>query len=95
MNDAKQIIELGLGSIGKIRIMRALAEENKMATIYLLHKKTRLKRDHIKTNLDDLIRIGWVTRRVAPNPMYAFNHENPYASRLIEFFKETGYIGQP
>ena len=44
---SKDVIELGLGSIGKVRIMRALAEEDKMATIYGIHKKTRLKREDI------------------------------------------------
>lgn len=53
-------IETGLGSIGKIKIIRALAQEGKMATIYLLHKKTGLKREDIKNNLDDLMKIGWV-----------------------------------
>ena len=37
--NSKQIIEIGLGSIGKIKIMKALAEENKLAAIYVLHEK--------------------------------------------------------
>ena len=52
----KEIIETGLGSIGKVKIMRALAEENKMVTVYSLHKKTHLKREDIKRNLEDLIK---------------------------------------
>ena len=83
---------MGLGSIGKIRIMRALAEENKLATIYLLHKKTHLKRDHIKANLADLVTIGWVLQKMSPNPTFRINRENPYVERLVHFFKETGYI---
>ena len=59
--NSKQIIEIGLGSIGKIKIMKALAEENKLATIYVLHKKTHLKREDIKNNISDLVKIGWVT----------------------------------
>jgi predicted transcriptional regulator len=92
---SKEVIEIGLGSIGKIRIIKALAEENKLATVYVLHKKTHLKREDIKNNLDDLVRIGWVTQSKYANMMYGINRENSYVSRLIEFFNDVGYIGQP
>ena len=91
---SKEIIETGLGSIGKIKIIKALAEETKLATIYVLHKKTHLKREDIKNNLDDLVRIGWVNQSKYANMMYGMNRENRYVSRLIEFFNEAGYIGQ-
>jgi predicted transcriptional regulator len=92
---SKEIIEKGLGSIGKIKIIRALAEENKLATVYVLHKKTHLKREDIKNNLEDLVSIGWVTRSKYANVMYGINRENKYVDRLIEFFRDAGYIGQP
>jgi hypothetical protein len=93
--NSKEIIETGLGSIGKIKIIKALAEESKLATVYVLHKKTHLKREDIKNNLDDLTRIGWVTQTKYANAMYGINRENKYVSRLIEFFNDAGYIGQP
>jgi hypothetical protein len=91
---AKEIIETGLGSIGRIKIIKALAEEGKLATVYVLHKKTHLKREDIKNNLDDLVRIGWVTQSKYANVMYGINRENRYVSRLVEFLNDTGYIGQ-
>jgi DNA-binding IclR family transcriptional regulator len=91
----KEAIESGLGSIGKVKILKALAEENKMATIYLLHKKTGLKRGDIKSNLDDLVRIGWVRETKYANALYGLDLENEYVARLVQFFRETGYIGQP
>jgi hypothetical protein len=42
--DSKTIIENGIGTIGKIKIIKALAEENKLVTIYVLHKRTGLKK---------------------------------------------------
>lgn len=90
----KEIIETGLGGIGKIKIIKALAEENKLATVYVLHKKTHLKREDIKHNLDDLVRIGWVTQSKYANVMYGLNRENKLVSRLIEFFNEVGYTCQ-
>ena len=89
---SKQIIEIGLGSIGKVKIMRALAEENKMATVYILHKKTHLKREDIKRNLEDLVKIGWVRKGKLANIMYSINKENEYINRLLVFFSDVGYI---
>jgi DNA-binding transcriptional ArsR family regulator len=93
--NSKQTMEIGLGSIGKIKIMKALAEENKLTTIYVLHKKTHLKREDIKNNILDLVKIGWVNQTKYANVMYSINRENKYVSELIEFFKDVGYIGQP
>ena len=90
---SKQIIEIGLGSIGKVKIIKALAEENKLATIYVLHKKTHLKREDIKNNISDLLKIGWVTQSKYANIMYGINRDNRYVSELIEFFNNVGYIG--
>ncbi|HEY7733577.1 MAG TPA: hypothetical protein VIB07_02170 [Nitrososphaera sp.] len=92
--DARKTIETGLGSIGKIKIIRVLAEEQKMATVYLLHNKTRLKREDIKSNLDDLVRLGWVNQTRYANVMYSINMENPYVSKLVAFLREVGYVGQ-
>ncbi|MDP8889346.1 MAG: hypothetical protein M3M89_06960 [Thermoproteota archaeon] len=91
--NSKQIIEIGLGSIGKIKIIKALAEENKLATIYVLHKKTHLKREDIKSNVSDLVKIGWVNQSKYANIVYGINRDNKFVSELIEFFKGVGYIG--
>lgn len=91
----KEAIESGLGSIGKVKILKVLAEEDKMATIYTLHRKTGLKREDIKSNLDDLVKIGWVKEAKYANTVYGLDGENEYVSRLVQFFKDTGYTGQP
>jgi hypothetical protein len=90
---SKQIIEVGLGSIGKIKIMKALAEENKLTTIYSLHKKTHLKREDIKNNISDLVKIGWVIQIKYANVMYGLNRDNKYVAELLEFFNAVGYVG--
>jgi DNA-binding transcriptional ArsR family regulator len=95
MNDpsnVKDIVEDGLGSIGKIKILRALAEEKKLLTVYKLHKKTHLKREDIKRNLSELIRIDWVIEQKISNSLYSINRENKYMQRLLLFFYEIGYI---
>ncbi|MGZ5471324.1 MAG: hypothetical protein ACXWE0_06595 [Nitrososphaeraceae archaeon] len=95
MNDTynvKDIVEEGLGSIGKIKILRALAEEKKLLTVYGLHKKTHLKREDIKRNLAELIKIEWVIEQKISNSLYSLNRENKYMQRLVLFFYEIGYI---
>lgn len=95
MNDIyhiKDIVEQGLGSIGKIKILRALSEEKKLMTIYALHKKTHLKREDIKRNLGDLVKIEWVKEQRMGNSVYSINRENKYVEKLVLFFYDIGYI---
>lgn len=92
--DSKTIIENGIGTIGKIKIIKALAEENKMVTIYVLHKRTGLKREDIKRNLNDLLSIEWVKEKRMANTMYRLNRDNEYVNAILGFFAKVGYIGQ-
>lgn len=95
MNDTfhvKDIVEEGLGSIGKIKILRALAEEKKLLTVYRLHKKTHLKREDIKRNVAELVKIEWVIEQKISNSLYSINRENTYVQKLVSFFYEIGYI---
>ena len=90
----KKGIETGIGSLGKIKIIKALAEESKLATIYLLHKKTHLKRDDIKKSLDDLVRIGWVRQNKYASVMYSINPDSRPVNLFVEYLKQVGYIEQ-
>ena len=85
-------VETGLGSIGKIKIIRALAEEGKMATVYLLHKKTGLKMEDIKNNLDDLVQIGWVKQQKYASVTYSLNNENEQVDKVVQLFRDLGYL---
>lgn len=87
-------MEIGLGSIGKIKLIKALSDDDKMATVYSLHKKTNLKREDIKRNLSDLVEIGWVKETKLANKMYRANKDNEYVNHLMIFFRAVGYIGQ-
>ena len=83
--DSKTIIENGIGTIGKIKIIKALAEENKMVTIYVLHKRTGLKREDIKRNLKDLRSIDWIKEKKMANTMYHLNKDNEYVNAILVF----------
>jgi Fe2+ or Zn2+ uptake regulation protein len=89
---ASEIVEIGLGSIGRLKILRALTEEPKMLTIYALQKKTRLKREDIKRNLRALKTIGWVNESRLANAVYSINRDNEYINQLTTFFLKVGYV---
>jgi response regulator of citrate/malate metabolism len=93
--NAKDTIEKGLGSLGKIKLVKALAEEDRMMTIYSLHKKTHLKRDDIKRNLKDLVEIEWVIEEKLANVLYRLNRQNEIVQHLLTFFKNVEYIYYP
>ena len=93
--NAKDTIEKGLGSLGKIKLVKALAEEDRMMTIYSLHKKTHLKRDDIKRNLKDLVEIEWVIEEKLANVLYRLNRQNENIQHLLTFFKNVEYIYYP
>ena len=92
IHDIKDIVEQGLGSLGKIKILRALSEEKKLVTIYALHKKTHLKREDIKRNLVELVKIEWVIEQKVGNSVYSINRDNNYVQKLVLFFYDIGYI---
>ena len=93
--NGKETIEKGIGGLGKIKIIRALAEEDRMMTIYGLHKKTHLKREDIKRNLSDLIEIDWVREERLANILYKLNRQNDYVQHLLTFFRNVEYIYHP
>ncbi|MGA7601671.1 MAG: hypothetical protein WBL49_03415 [Nitrososphaeraceae archaeon] len=93
--NAKDTVEKGLGSLGKIKLVKALAEEDRMMTIYSLHKKTHLKRDDIKRNLKDLVEIEWVIEEKLANVLYRLNRQNENVQHLLTFFKNVEYIFYP
>jgi hypothetical protein len=94
IQENKSILETGIGTLGKIKIIRALTEERRMVTIYVLHKRTGLKREDIKRNLNDLIRIDWVREKKMANTMYYINRENEFVIELLRFFLSVGYVGE-
>ena len=56
-----------------------------MLTVYVLHNKTRLKREDIKRNLNDLMEIRWVKETRMANKMYTLDLHNEYVIQLVSF----------
>ena len=90
--NATETVEVGLGSIGRVKILKSLTEEPRMLTIYALQKKTHLKREDIKRNLRDLKSIDWVNESRLANSVFSLNRDNEYIRHLTTFFLNVGYV---
>ena len=84
-----QLIE-ALGSEGKIRILRKLAEDpDGLFTAYVLAKATGLRRQDAHKILGKLCQIGLVKPVAYGVTKYQINVESDIAKRLIDFFKSV------
>ena len=91
--DAQKMVEEGLGSVGRLRILRALASgETTSETKYSLERITSLKPVDVRKHLKVLIDTGWVKEHKYNPPVYTLNSDNPKTKFLIDFFKKIGYL---
>jgi len=90
---AEEKIEEGLGSVGKLRILRILAKDvDKYYTKYALEKKTGLKRVNLRNDLEALKSIGWVIEYEHEPRKYKLNKDNHTVNSLLDFFRKARYI---
>jgi len=83
-------IETGLGSIGRIRILREMIEKPKECfTKYALERRTGLKPVDVRSNLKVLMKLGWVTEYPYEPKTYRLNMENPAVRLIAEFFRKV------
>ncbi|MEM2884984.1 MAG: hypothetical protein QXF24_02705 [Thermoproteota archaeon] len=86
-----EVIEAPLGSIGRIRIMKALSRDREPLTKYAIAKQTGLRYNDLVANLRILVGIGWVEELNTRPAKYKVNAENQIVSSLIEFFYKARY----
>jgi len=91
--NAWEEVEQGLGSVGKLRILRAMLEKsNEAFTKYGLEKATKLKPVDVRTNLRTLVRLGWVKEYPYQPVTYKINLENEVVKHFSKFFQEIKYL---
>jgi len=80
-------VETGLGSMGRIRLIRILTEHpNQQYTKYTLAKTTGLNSKEIRRQIQTLVDLGWV-KEFSPEPKtYTANMENRIVKLAAEFF---------
>jgi len=83
------IIEKGLGSVAKIRILRILSKEGEGLTRYLIQQRSGLRWNSVITSLSDLVEIGWVIE-VQTNPQkYRVNMDDEVVRNFLEFLSRA------
>ncbi len=86
-------MEKGLGSKGKLRIIRELARRPEiLVTKYALGRKTRLKPMDVKADLKSLIEIGWVIEHHFKITKYQLNLDDVILKETIEYMRKAGYL---
>ena len=86
-------MEQGLGSVGKLKILRVMLQKpNESFTKYGLEKATRLKPVDVRTNLKTLIKLRWVKEFPYQPRTYKINLENEIVKHLSEFFRQIKYL---
>jgi len=90
--DIEKIIE-GLGSVGRLKILRALASgETPSQTKYGLEKATGLTPVYIRRHLKILVNTGWVKEYNYNPQVYMLCLDDLKTRSLVEFFKKVGCI---
>ena len=96
MLDEKELrkkIEEGLGSKGKLRIIRELAKNPEdLLTKYFLEKKTGIKPVDVRANLKSLIELNWVIEHKFRIKKYQLNMENEIIKETIGYMRRIGYL---
>jgi len=91
--DIWEEVEQGLGSIGKLKILRVMLQKPDEAfTKYGLERATGLKPVDVRTNLKSLIKLGWVKEYPYQPRTYKINLENEIVQHLSEFFRQIKYL---
>jgi DNA-binding transcriptional ArsR family regulator len=89
----RERIERGLGSKGKLRIIRELAKRPEiLLTKYALERKTGLKPVDVRADLKSLLEIGWVIEHRYRITKYQLNLEDGILKEMIECLRKIGYL---
>ncbi len=90
--ERRREIETGLGTLGRLKILGALAKDKGFLTKYALERATGLKPVDVRNNLKILVEIGWVKEYKYQPRKFSLNLEKPNVAHLLEFLTKTGYV---
>ncbi len=86
-------IEEAIGSKGRLRIIGTFASSPmEVYSRYALGRKTGIRHSYIKSDLEKLVRLGWVEELNTLTKKYRLNTKNPQVGLIIEFLKKVDYI---
>lgn len=87
-------VERGLGSVGKLKILRLLIERPDQAfTRYAIGRKVSNDPTSIRSDLKTLVEINWVNEfKVQHLSKYSINLDKDVVRQLTVFFQELKHI---
>lgn len=82
-------VEAGLGSVGRLRILRKMIEKpDGYFSKYALQKATGLKPIDVRRDLEILLSLGWVKEYGYEPKRYKINLENETVKAIAEFMRK-------
>ncbi len=88
-----KLVEDGLGSAGRLRILRFMASgETPSYTKYRLEQLTGLSPAYVRKHLKVLVETGWVKELNFGSTVYALNLDDFKVKLLVEYFRKIGYL---
>jgi hypothetical protein len=89
----RYVVEKGLGTIGKLKILRLLLKEPDHAfTKYEINKRTSLSPDVIGNSLESLVALDWVKEiHIQHLTKYYINLKNADVCSVRAFFGKVKY----
>lgn len=91
--DFSATFEDGLGSKGRLRILRTLgAKPSGFFTKYALEKVTGIRSRYLKVDLEVLVSLGWVVALPTTPVKYQLNARSVEAGQIMDFFRKVGYL---
>lgn len=91
--EIRKKIEKGLGSKGRLRILRELAKRSTCyLTKYALERKTGLNPINVRADLRSLVEIGWVKEFPYRIRKYQLNMDDQIVKETVDYFRRVGYL---
>jgi hypothetical protein len=84
--------EIGLASKGRLRIIKELWLAGKPLSIYMIEKKTGIRRKALVSDLNALMSINWVKEIVGRIKKYELNLESEEVMIIVKALREINYI---
>lgn len=95
MINQNKVIEIGICSAGRLRIIAVLANpELKPLSKYQLEKKTGIRSSSLESDLRRLQEIGWVVqiKESERRTLYTLNRENSLLKKVLLFLDSVSYL---
>ncbi len=85
-------VELGLSSKGRLRIIRELEISDSPLSLYMLERKTGIRRKAIRSDITTLVSINWIREVQGEVTKYELNRQNHDLMVIVKALHEINYI---